>query len=130
IVLGGSLLWALFIWKEWPQRNSAGGRIKMLVSLLGLVCLALLVLKPALPKTPSGTGILLTEGHRTRDLDSLKSQYRGIPVESYFPGEPLDRLEEMDSIFMLGYGPAAYDTWQFEHRSISSLGGDPPSAPV
>jgi len=130
IVLGGSLLWALFIWKEWPQRNSAGGRIKMLVSLLGLVCLALLVLKPALPKTPSGTGILLTEGHRTRDLDSLKSQYRGIPVESYLPGEPLDRLVEMDSIFILGHGPEGYDTWQFEDRSISFLGGDPPSGPV
>lgn len=129
-ILGGLLLWALFIWKEWPERNSVPGRIKVLVSLLGLLALALLVLKPTLPRPASGKGILLTEGHRPQDLDSLKSRYRGIPVESYRPGEALDRLEEIDSIFILGRGPQPYDGWQFEDRSISFLGADPPSGPV
>lgn len=129
-ILGGLLLWALFIWKEWPERNSTHGRIKMLVSFLGLVALALLILKPALPKTASGMGILLTVGHRPQELDSLKSRYRGIPVEHYLPGEAMGRLEEIDSIFILGHGPEGYDTWQLEDRSISFLGGDPPSGLV
>ena len=131
IMVGALLLWAVFIWKEWPERKQARGRLKVLVSFLGMVALALLALRPALPtESTIGKGILITQGHRPEQLDSLRSRYRRIPVETYEPGQTLGPLGEADSLFILGQGPEDYDRWQLEGRAINFLGGPVPSGLV
>src|SRR5690606_14381022 len=99
IVIGALLLWAVMLWKEWPQRRESRGQIKALVSLLGMAALALLALRPALPtKSAGGKGVLLTQGHRPEQLDSLRSRYGRIRVETYVPGQVLGPLEGVDSL--------------------------------
>ena len=127
ILIGGLLLWAVFLWKEWPERKLARGRVKILVSFLGLTALALMVLGPAIPaKASLGKGILISQGHRPEALDSLRALYGRIPVEAYVPGQTLGPLGKVDSLFVLGQGPEAFDRWQLQSRSINFLGGPVP----
>src|SRR5690606_11622368 len=118
IGVGALLLWAVFLWKEWPQRREARGQIKALVSLLGMAALALMALRPALPlKSAGGKGILVTQGHRPEQLDSLRTRYGQIPVESYVGGQALGPLDRVDSLFILGAGPEAFDHWQLKDKA-------------
>src|SRR5690606_7918702 len=115
----------------WPERSRLRGRIKMGVSLIGMASLVLLLLRPALPLgSREGLGILLTQGHRPKELDSLRSRYRGIAVEDYRPGRTMDVLEGVDSLFILGRGPQLYDHWQLGGRTVHFLGGEEPSGLV
>lgn len=131
LLLGGLLLWAVFLWKEFPWSTRARGRINGAVSLLALAALVVLALEPALPKEGSGgKGILIGQGHDPRQLDSLRAQYKGIPVETYIPGQRPALLAEIDSLFILGHGPEAYDHWQFEGLAVQFLGGISPTGLV
>ncbi|RIV43364.1 hypothetical protein FQ017_13015 [Flagellimonas pelagia] len=125
IVLGLVVLWTIFIWKEWSQRRERRFWIKIILAFIGLSCLALIILKPALPKEQAkGRGVVLTEGFRLTQLDSLKSKYKRIPVEQYIPGKVLMVTDEADSLFLLGSGVQPFDFWQLQGESITFLGAD------
>lgn len=128
VILVGILLWAVFIWKEWSQRREKRFWVKVLASFVAIASLALLVLKPGIWQiSAGGKGIVLTEGYRPSQLDSLKSIYKRIRVEEYSVGKTLSIVEDMDSLFLLGNGLAPFDFWQVEDRSIAFLGGQEPS---
>ena len=69
-----------------------------------------------------GRGIVLAEGFRSVQLDSLRSKYKGIPVEQYVPGKILTVKDEADSLFLLGNGLQSFDFWQLQDRAITFLG--------
>lgn len=131
ILIGALLLWTLMLWKEWPQRREFRGRIKVLASLLATAALALLALRPALPaKSAVGKGILISQGHRPGQLDSLRSRLGRLPVETYVQGQPLVALENVDSLFVLGLGPEVFDRWLLKGKAINFLGAPMPSGLV
>lgn len=128
VILAGILLWAVFIWKEWAQRKEQRFWVKMLASFVSMASLILIVLKPGTwNMSTGGKGIVLTEGYRPSQLDSLKSKYKRIRTEEYVVGQTLSIVEQMDSLFLLGNGLAPFDFWQVEDKSIAFLGGQQPS---
>lgn len=129
--VGSLLLWGIFIWKEWPQRKERRFWVKLVVSCVGIASLLVMALWPAHQKEALlGKGILLTEGHRPEQLDSLKAIYKRIKTESYVPGKTLPLLETTDSLFVLGHGVQPFDMWQFKDKAINFLGGREPEGLV
>ena len=125
VLLGGLVLWAIFMWKEWSQRKQRRFWIKLIVSFFGILSLALLVLKPTYSTTATfGKAILVTEGYRPEQLDSLKSKFKRIQIEEYTPGKVLTSVAQKDSVFVLGYGLEPFDLWQVEEKTVTFLGTD------
>ncbi|WP_421824421.1 hypothetical protein [Flagellimonas oceanensis] len=124
VLLIGLLLWGVYIWKEWPQRTELRFWIKLIIAFLAITSLAMIVLKPGVwEKSSNGKGIILTEGYRPAQLDSLRAIYKRIPQEEYVTGRNLTLLDEADSLFLLGHGLASFDLWQVAEKSVAYLGG-------
>lgn len=131
VLLCSFLLWMGFVWKEWPQRSERRFWVKLAVSFFGITSLMLMVLQPALPKRVLlGKGVVLTEGYRPEQLDSIKSLYKRIKVENYVPGKTFSVLDRTDSLFVLGNGIQPFDMWQLQDRAINFLGGNKPEGLV
>ncbi|MCK0159265.1 hypothetical protein [Allomuricauda sp. F6463D] len=125
IVLIGLVLFAVFIWKDWTQQKDRSFWIKSITIFLAISSLVMIVLRPStLQKTINGKGIVLTEGYRPAQLDSLKSIYKRIRTEEYSKGRTLSILENVDSLFLLGHGVEPFDLWQLQDKSIAFLGGE------
>jgi len=125
ILVGSFLLWAIFIWKEWEQKGERRFWVKIVAAFLGLMALALLILKPAVPKKiTGGWGIVLTKEYDSEKLDSLKAKYKRIKTETYAPGKTLSLTDQIDSLFVLGQGVQPNDFWQLENKKITFLDAD------
>lgn len=125
VLLIGLLLWGVYIWKEWPQRTAQRFWVKLITAFLAITSLAMIVLKPGVwEKSSNGKGIILTEGYRPAQLDSLMAIYKRIPQEEYVTGRNLTLLDEADSLFLLGHGLASFDLWQVADKSVAFLGGE------
>lgn len=125
VILIGLVLWAVFIWKEWSQRKEQRFWVKLITAFLAIASLAMIVLKPGTwQKSAGGKGVILTEGYRPEQLDSLKSIYKSIQTEAYSKGRTLSIVEDVDSLFLLGHGLAPFDFWQVEDESVAFLGGE------
>lgn len=125
VLIGCLVLLGFFVWKEWPQKGQPRFWIKIGVAFIGLASLFMLLLKPATPKdTTLGRAIILTEGYKAEQLDSLKKGFKGIKMESYVSGNSLSVVEDVDSLFLLGYGLPDYDVWQLESKSVQFMGGE------
>ena len=128
VILGGLVIWAIFVWKEWPQRRERRFWAKLAIAFLGIASLCLSVLKPAVDReVTSGKAIVLTDGHLQSQLDSLKSSYKKIEIEEYRPGKVISSAQKNDSLFVLGYGVAPFDLWQLDHHWIQLLGSEIPT---
>ncbi|SDQ98544.1 hypothetical protein [Flagellimonas zhangzhouensis] len=125
LLIGCLVLLGFFVWKEWHQKGQSRFWIKIAVACIGLTSLFLLILKPATPKdTTTGKAIVLTEGYRAEQLDSLKKVFKRIKSEEYVSGKSLSIIEDVDSLFLLGHGVPLYDFWQLEGKSVQFLGGE------
>lgn len=125
IILGATVLFIVFVWKEWNQFSSARFYIKVAVALLAILSLAMIALKPAILNTEnSGDLILLTEGYKKASLDSLKKEHKNIKILDYETDTPIVKeLVGIDSVFILGHGLKSYDLWQLEGNSTKYIGG-------
>lgn len=125
VILAGLVLWVVFIWKEWSQRQEKRFWVKLVAAFLAIASLVMIVLKPSIWKeATSGKGIVLTEGYRPAQLDSLKSIYKRIKSEEYIKGRTLSILEDVDSLFLIGRGLPSFDLWQLKDKSVAFLGGE------
>ncbi|MBW8243577.1 hypothetical protein K1F50_12270 [Muricauda oceani] len=125
IILMGLVLWSVFVWKEWPQRRERRFWPKLIASFFALSSLVMIILKPGtFQKSTKGKAIVLTNGYRPEQLDSLKSIYKRIKTVKYTKGQTLSILTDTDSIFLMGHGLAPYDFWQLEDKSVAFLGGE------
>ncbi|MDF0709164.1 hypothetical protein [Flagellimonas okinawensis] len=125
VMLVGVLLWAVFVWKESSQRYRPRFWFKTVVAFLGMASLVMLVLKPSTWRESTlGKGIILTEGYRPSQLDSLRAMYKRIPLETYAKGKPLSILNGADSLFLLGHGLEDFDLWQLDEKAVAFMGGE------
>ena len=126
VVLGGILLFGFFVWKELSQRGERRFWVKLILAFLGLFAMGLLILKPAVPQIVSGkNSIVLTEGYRQEQLDSLTKLYKRIPIESYQPGKLFSKINPNDTLFILGHGLEPFDFWMVEQNKVDLLGAEP-----
>jgi hypothetical protein len=128
IFLGAIALWMVFVWKEWPFRDQRRFYIKLVVALLGILALATIALGPLLPvKEQKARSVLLTQGYRDGQLDSLRKVYRKLKVLRYRPNAPLfvDGTPTAP-VFVLGNGLETYDLWQMDRVPGIHLPGEPP----
>ncbi|MBO0340458.1 MAG: hypothetical protein VX798_03635 [Bacteroidota bacterium] len=124
VVLIGLLLFVVFVWKEWSQRKERRFWVKFVAAFSAIVSLVMIVLKPSTHQEATrGKAIILTEGYRPAQLDSLTAIYKRIPMEEYTKGRTLSILEDADSLFLLGHGLVPFDLWQIQDKSVAFLGG-------
>lgn len=126
IVIGGVLLWFVFLWKEFTQSGKRRFILKAIVSLLTVCSLAAMVLRPLQTKEKvQGVGVLLTQNYKQTQLDSLIHAHDGLVTINYarngFKGHQLDSINEA---YILGDGVSTYDFWQLEHIKTTYLKSD------
>ena len=114
-----------FFWKEWKTSGRKRLIFKLFLALLAITSLALLALKPALPKEViEGRVIILTEHYKKDQLDSLKKEYRKSKVLDYLREKALPNLTNTKEVFVLGSGINDYDLWQLENTPVTYLPGE------
>ena len=126
IIIGAALLlWIIFIWKEWSNKD--GLWLRVLVSFITILSLMCIALKPAYEKDISeGQGVILTDGFRSELLDSIKANNKEIIVVDYNTQKNIHQtLDSLKSAVILGYGVASYDLWQFDSLPTTYLPAPP-----
>ena len=123
----GLALLALLLYREWENREIGALPSRLAAALLAVASLVMLALEPAVEKErEGGSGILLTEGYQEDQLDSLREALPGIRTYRYEKGQPLAIPNSLRSLYVFGYGPEAYDRWQFDSLSVAFRGAEPP----
>lgn len=128
IVAGAIILLGFFIWKELATPGRRRLILKILLSILAVVALALIALKPALhsPGT-AGKIILLTPGYEKQHLDSLRKDQPRIKVLDYSSQQPeFNELQEAEVVYILGHGFKEYDLGKLENINTIYLPGKSP----
>ncbi|MBZ9651427.1 hypothetical protein [Psychroflexus montanilacus] len=119
------ILILVFVWKEWKTSGRKHLILKIFLSLLAVTSLALLALKPAVPKEiKEGRVIIITEHYNQNQLDSLKKEYRKSKVLDYRKEKALSGLTDSKEIFVLGSGVNVYDLWQLENTPVTYFPGE------
>lgn len=119
------ILVLVFIWKEWTTSGKKRLILKISLVFLALTSLALLALKPAIPKeVKEGRVVFITENFKQHQLDSLKKEYRNLKVIDYRNEKTLPRLANSKDVFVLGSGISSYDLWAFDNISVTYLPGN------
>lgn len=119
------ILILVFVWKEWKTSGRKHLILKIFLSLLAVTSLALLALKPAVPKEiKEGRVIIITEHYKQNQLDSLKKEYRKSKVLDYRKEKALSGLTDSKEIFVLGSGVNVYDLWQLENTPVTYFPGE------
>jgi len=123
VIIGAGLLWLVFIWKEWTANRELRFYIKVLVSLIGIVALAMIALQPTiLKKDKINYTAILSKAYQINQLDSLKAIYKNLSILDYSPGKHLSNdIQQGDQVFLLGQGMPSYDWWQLEDVSVQLL---------
>lgn len=131
VISGILLLGLVYLFKEWPSRQTGGFVRRLLLGFLALLGLAQIVLEPAFWKEASReTVILTTPGAVQAQADSLKKLNRKSELLEYVPGTNLSEELKGKAVFLLGYGLASYDLWQLDSAEVSFLGAPSPSGIV
>ncbi len=124
VAIGATLLFALFIWKEWSFPLKSKFYLHVLIALVSLISLAMLALKPMLSTSvKTNPGVLLTENYAKERLDSLKKEYRNLKVISYKVNKPIGEvLDAISPLFILGKGLQSFDFWQLKNIPSMYIG--------
>jgi len=124
IVIVTLLLWIIFAWKEWKQDNKSKLYLKLVLSFIALLSLAIIVLKPLINSKINAFELaILTEGYDSERLDSLKKANKNIKSYTYTTNEPIINANQIpSSIYILGEGIAPSDFWQIDTLNTTYLG--------
>ncbi len=132
IILIGLFIWLVFIWKDKSKYNSTKFFINIFVSLIAIIALVLIALKPL--KYSSGKPLkaaILSNGYNQDQLDSLKLVYNDLVIFNYTTNNPLFiNTETPESIFLLGDGIASFDLWQLDSIKVTYLKGHEPNGVI
>ncbi|WP_034061505.1 hypothetical protein [Lacinutrix jangbogonensis] len=118
-------LWLVFAWKERALYGSSIFFIHLGISFLAISSLVLIALQPQTQvKTETQIAVLLTEGFKQTQLDSLKKTDPKLDVYQYKIGEEIFDIDNIpSSLFILGHGIRRFDHWQLEAIPTLYLGG-------
>ncbi len=126
IGISAFIIWAVFIWKEWPRLGKPKFFVNLIISLIAMISLTLILLKPLSSNSKKQENIaLLTTGYRTMQLDSLNKIHKKLKVYNYDENLPILKTGDApDSIFILGRGLRIFDLWQLDAIEVKYLGGE------
>ncbi|HAF76293.1 MAG TPA: hypothetical protein DCG42_03145 [Maribacter sp.] len=126
IISSGVLLFAAFIFKEWQTRNKGRFTLNAIVAFITLFALILIILEPSKEvEVQHKQGLLLTEGYRAEQQDSLGAIYEGIQVLEYNHKQSVRRaLDSLTSLVVIGDGVAPYDFYKFDSIPTSYLANE------
>lgn len=127
VMLIGIAIWLLFIWKEWRRPLPKLFLVSCLVSLLTIAAVAMLALQPKTSFTSNTVGLILTDLHQAKKVDSLKKLERGLQIFQYQENLSIEsKLDSLKKIYILGDGVETFDLWQFENRAVTFIPNDIP----
>lgn len=127
VIFIGVVLWFLFVWKEWRKPLSKLFVTSCLISLLTIIAIAMLALKPKVGSLSNSVGVVLTDFYQEEQLDSLMKVEKDLKLYQYQENLSIQsKLDSLRTIYVLGDGIAPYDFWQFENRSVSYLSNEVP----
>jgi len=123
------MLWLVFVWKERSAFSTPKFFVHLSISLVAIVSLAMMALKPVLSiPAKSFKAVLLTEDYNETQLDSLKKEHKRLAVYQYAVGEPILHSSEVpESFFILGNGIKHFDLWQLDAINTTYLGENDPT---
>lgn len=127
-VLGGFLLWVLFIWKEWSPIRNLRFYINAFVGLLAIVSIVMIALRPIVQENSSSNlGVLLTRGFGQNQLDSLKKAHKSIKIIPYKINQPIgNAIDSVGALYILGNGLQSFDFWQLDKVPAQIIKGYEP----
>ena len=125
VIIIAIFIWLIYIWKEQSRFPSPKFYVNSTVSLLALIALTLIVLKPLKPTSNKPFQLAVTtEGFRQEQLDSLKKIRPNLVVRNYSSEEQILKESSIpESVFVLGHGIKSYDLWQLDSVETSYIGG-------
>lgn len=132
VVICAAILLLVFIWKEWSQSGNRRIILKGILIFSAITALSMIALKPAYPgNETAGNYVLVTEGYKPDQLDSLLEDNNKLKVVEYSSKGSLPKeLSSAENVFILGHGLPEYDLWQLEEVPAIYLGGNIPEGVV
>ena len=128
-LLGAVLLLVVLIYKEFGNSRKSVFFLRVFIGLIAIAALLAIALKPAYQSTKKrNKAVVITEGAKEAQLDSLKKLYPKITKIEYSSGDFISpKLENLGEIFVLGYGIEDYDLFQFENKKVSFIPAELPA---
>ena len=116
ILLGGFLVFVVFVFKEWKARNKGKLVLNNIVALVTVLALIFIVLEPTKEvEMQSKQGLLLTDGFSEKQKDSLEVKFKGIqPVEYNSKKSVRKALDSLTSLIIIGNGVEEFDFYAFD----------------
>ncbi|MEL7003690.1 MAG: hypothetical protein AAFN93_13290 [Bacteroidota bacterium] len=113
----GLIIFILLFVREWYRKEKKGLLLRLLASALLTLSIILLYLKPVYRSTVSSKkAIILTEGYKKSQLDSIQSLVPKADVLNYTDTTSVDRImSEYDSLILLGAGIPSYDLFKWNN---------------
>ncbi len=127
ILIGAIVLFGVFIWKELTSSSGKKLIFKLVLSVIALVCLVLLLLKPTMVEIlQKGLAVMVTTNHKEKQLDSLLDVHKELKIIEYEKSRPFQKkLDSVNTLFVVGEGIAPFDFWQTKGVAVKYLGGEP-----
>ena len=121
VVILSGLLMALLLIKEIRRKDKKQLFIRIILSCLSVILVALMFLKLETKQTVKGEFLaLLTEDFRQDQLDSLSRLYPHLEEANYESG--FERDKRFHTVFVLGNGIPSYDLHRYDSSSMLYLG--------
>ena len=125
IIMLGLLLIGLVL-RDWIKESKSRRVLRVIAAVLVVIALLGIIVAPAVRRPIERSNlVILTEGHRQAQLDSLNRQLPKFTVlgEDSILNTTYPDLDEFGQVFVLGNGIPTYDLWQFKGRQVSYLEG-------
>ena len=128
-LLGAVLLLVVLIYKEFGNSRKLVFFLRVFIGVIAIASLLAIALKPAYQSTKKrNKAVVITEGAKEDQLDSLKKLYPKITKIEYSSGDFISpELEAAGEVFVLGYGIEEYDLFQFKNQKVNFLPAELPA---
>ncbi|WP_424000980.1 hypothetical protein [Maribacter sp. IgM3_T14_3] len=116
ILLGGLVVFNIYVWKEWQSKQRGRFVINSIVALITILALGILILEPTKEvEINDSQALVLTDNFNTVVKDSLLNHYKGIKVLDYNPVKSIRKeLDSLTNVIVLGDGIDPYDFYLFD----------------
>ncbi|MDP5062821.1 MAG: hypothetical protein NWP64_12940, partial [Maribacter sp.] len=116
ILLGGLVIFNIYVWKEWQTKQRGRFVINSIVALITILALGILILEPAKEvEINDSQALVLTDNFNAVVKDSLLNHFKGIKVLDYNPVKSIRKeLDSLTNVIVLGDGIEPYDFYLFD----------------
>ncbi|TDT40508.1 hypothetical protein CLV90_3357 [Maribacter spongiicola] len=116
ILLGGLVVFNIYVWKEWQTKQRGRFVVNAIVALITILALAMLILEPTKEvEINDSQALVLTDNFDEVVKDSLLNHYKSIKVLDYNPKKSIRKeLDSLTNVIVLGDGVKPYDFYLFD----------------